>query len=261
MLVDGNLPEEQTRRLARNIYRASRGIQDMLQQLLNVSRGKSDACEMCSLREVIEAAWATVAPAADAREIELEMGVPDHLECPMERARIERVFSNLFENAIDAMRYGGKVVIRSEADHERVLVRVDDNGPGISPAVRALFRNVLAFAADHQRDLAFIVELFGDLRTDQLLSAADHRIGRPVKHARIFRRFGEVVVAFAVLIIDADAENFLRRRKRWQKLDFGKRHVRPHAGNSGQGSAPASTRRWTSSARRAPRSVTSRCPR
>ena len=62
MLVDSNLPEEQTRRLARNIYRASRGIQDMLQQLLDVSRGRSGGGEMCSLSEVIAAAWAS-APA------------------------------------------------------------------------------------------------------------------------------------------------------------------------------------------------------
>jgi signal transduction histidine kinase len=137
MLMDSNLPEEQTRRLARNIYRASRGIQDMLQQLLNAARGKSDASEMCSVRDVIGAAWETVAPAADARMIELEMDVPDNVECLMERARIERVFSNLFENAIDAMRSGGKVLIRSQTDHDNVLVRVDDTGPGISAAVRA----------------------------------------------------------------------------------------------------------------------------
>lgn len=137
MLVDSNLPEEQTRRLARNIYRASRGIQDMLQQLLDAARGKSDATEICSLHEVIEAAWSTVAPAADARAIELKTTVPDNLECPMERARIERVFSNLFENAIDAMRSGGEILIGSQADHDNILLRVDDTGPGISPAVRA----------------------------------------------------------------------------------------------------------------------------
>lgn len=136
MLVDSNLPEEQTRRLAKNIYRASRGIQDMLQQLLNVVRGRSDASEMCSLREVISAAWDTVAPAADTRQVELIAEVPDELACPMERARMERVFSNLFENAIDAMRSGGKVAIRSIVDGESILVWVEDNGPGISPAVR-----------------------------------------------------------------------------------------------------------------------------
>ena len=137
MLVDSNLPAEQTRRLARNIYRASRGIQDMLQQLLNVARGKSDAGEMCSLHEVIAAAWATVAPSADARGVELITANPGHLECPMERARIERVFSNLFENAIDAMHHGGAITVQSSADHDSILVRVEDTGPGISPAVRA----------------------------------------------------------------------------------------------------------------------------
>ena len=137
MLMDSNLPEEQTRRLARNIYRASRGIQDMLQQLLNVARGKSDTSEMCSLSEVIEAAWTAVAPAADARGIELIAKTPNHLECPMERARIERVFSNLFENAIDAMRSGGSIRIESSADDDNILVRLEDTGPGISPELRA----------------------------------------------------------------------------------------------------------------------------
>ena len=136
MLVDSHLPEEQTKRLAKNIYRASRGIQDMLQQLLNVVRGKADATEMCSLSEVISAAWDTVASSADARRVELLTEVPAELECPMERARMERVFSNLFENAIDAMGSGGRVAIRSQVDGDNILVRVEDTGPGIHPALR-----------------------------------------------------------------------------------------------------------------------------
>jgi signal transduction histidine kinase len=136
MLVDSRLPEEQTRRLAKNIYRASRGIQDMLQQLLNVARGKSDAGEMCALREVVSAAWATVSPTAEARKVQLVDEVALDIECPMERARMERVFANLFENAIDAMRSGGRISIRSQADKDSIVVRVEDTGPGISPAVR-----------------------------------------------------------------------------------------------------------------------------
>ena len=66
MMMDSDMPEEMTRRLARNIYRASRGIQDMLQELLDVVRGTSSGSELCSLREVIAAAWNTVAPSADA---------------------------------------------------------------------------------------------------------------------------------------------------------------------------------------------------
>ena len=136
MLVDSHLPEEQTKRLARNIYRASRGMQDMLQELLDASRGKAAAPEICSLEEVVGAAWTTVAPAADARKVELVTEGLDGLECPMERARIERVFSNLFENAIEAMRSGGTVAVRSQTDVNSLLVQVADTGPGIHPGVR-----------------------------------------------------------------------------------------------------------------------------
>ena len=137
MLMDSNLGEEQTKRLARNIYRASRGIQDMLQQLLNVARGTSDLGELCSLSEVVAAAWAVVAPSAEARNIELRAELLDGQECPMARARIERVFANLFENAIEAIRSGGTISVRSKVEEDSLLVEVHDTGPGISPALRA----------------------------------------------------------------------------------------------------------------------------
>jgi signal transduction histidine kinase len=136
MMMDGNLSAEMTGRLARNIYRASRGIQDMLQELLDVVRGKSTGSEMCSVREVIGAAWNTVAPSAESGRIDLSLSVPESLECPMERARMERVFANLFENAIEAIRSGGTISIQGELDGESVVVRVEDTGPGINAALR-----------------------------------------------------------------------------------------------------------------------------
>ena len=108
----------------------------MLQQLLNVARGTSDSSELCSLSEVIAAAWAVVAPSAEARHIELRTELLDGLECPMERARMERVFSNLFENAIEAIRSGGTISVRSKAEGDSLVVEVHDTGPGISPALR-----------------------------------------------------------------------------------------------------------------------------
>jgi signal transduction histidine kinase len=50
----------------------------------------------------------------------------------MERARMERVFANLFENAIEAMRSGGSISIQGEAEGDNIMVRVEDTGPGIS---------------------------------------------------------------------------------------------------------------------------------
>jgi len=146
MLVDTNLEKLQVQRLANNIYRASRGIQDMLQQLLNVARGRSGVAEMCPVREVVGAAWSAVASDAGARKIALVSAIPDGLECPMERARMERVFLNLFENALEVMRGGGSVEVSAHSDDEAVLIAVKDTGPGIRPEVRGrLFQPFVTF--------------------------------------------------------------------------------------------------------------------
>ena len=45
MLVDSELTPAQMKRLAGNIYRSSRRIQELLQDLLNTSRGKVEKAE------------------------------------------------------------------------------------------------------------------------------------------------------------------------------------------------------------------------
>src|SRR5258707_11910185 len=62
MLVDTDLAPAQMKRLAANIYRASRRIQELLQDLVNVGRGKSCAAETCRLRDVAAAACESLAP-------------------------------------------------------------------------------------------------------------------------------------------------------------------------------------------------------
>jgi signal transduction histidine kinase len=146
MLFDSNLPAHQVRRLATNIYRASRGIQEMLQQLLNVSRGRSGIAEMCSIRDVVAAAWSALESEADAQHVRLITDVPDAVECPMERARMERVFRNLLENAVEVMPSGGTVRIEVHSEQDTVLIAVKDTGPGIRPEVRPrLFQPFVTF--------------------------------------------------------------------------------------------------------------------
>jgi len=146
MLFDSTLPMPQVKRLATNIYRASRGIQDMLQQLLNVSPGRNGVAEACVVREVVAAAWSGIEVHAQARRVTLISDIPETLECPMERARMERVFLNLFENAVEVMRGGGSVHLRAHSDESSVLIVVNDTGPGIRPEVRGrLFQPFVTF--------------------------------------------------------------------------------------------------------------------
>jgi signal transduction histidine kinase len=137
MLVDTDLPPSHVKRLAGNIYRASRRIQELLQDLLNVSRGKSGAPEVCRLREVALAACDSLAAMAGAQNVTIELAIPPEIEVPVERSRIERAFVNLIANALDAMPGGGKVRISAEPEDGAAVVHVEDNGPGIPPEIRS----------------------------------------------------------------------------------------------------------------------------
>jgi signal transduction histidine kinase len=137
MLVDADLPPMHVKRLAGNIYRASRRIQELLQDLLNVSRGKTRAPEACRLREVASAACDSLAGLADSQGVSLSNSIPGEIELPLERSRMERAFVNLIANAVEAMPEGGEVRISARMDGDTVVVKVEDTGPGIAPEIRA----------------------------------------------------------------------------------------------------------------------------
>jgi signal transduction histidine kinase len=137
MLVDADLPPAHVKRLAGNIYRSSRRIQELLQDLLNVSRGKRRPPELCRLREVASAAADSLAAAAEAQGVTVALEIPPEIEVPLERSRMERAFVNLIGNALEAMPDGGAVRISAEVEDGSVLIHVEDNGPGIAPEIRS----------------------------------------------------------------------------------------------------------------------------
>jgi len=136
IMVDSEIAPPQLKRLAGNIYRASRRIQELLQDLVNVGRGKTEGAEMCRLSEVAAAARDSLAPAAEGQSVRVTIDIPNSIELPLERARVERVFVNLIDNAIEAMPEGGTVQISASLSPDGVIIEVADTGPGISPEIR-----------------------------------------------------------------------------------------------------------------------------
>jgi signal transduction histidine kinase len=136
MLVDGNLSPQQVQRLAGNIYRSSRSMQQLLQELVDSGRGKSGGSEVCRLHDIVSAAYEVYAAAADTQSVEVEINVPPEIELPLERARMERVFLNLIDNSLGMMPAGGRLQISAELSQGSVLVKVQDSGPGIAPQIR-----------------------------------------------------------------------------------------------------------------------------
>jgi len=109
----------------------------LVDQLLDLSRLQAGAAEprpdWCSIDEVVRGAIENLG-GESATPIEIDIPA----ELPLVRAdaaQLERVFVNLLENA---RRYsaGQPVRIRAEVVGDRLVARVVDRGPGLSPAQR-----------------------------------------------------------------------------------------------------------------------------
>jgi len=136
MLVDGNLPADQTCRIAQAIYRASHRLQELLRDLLNVSRERRTEPEVCRLRELVEAAAESVA--ARPGHLAIDISIDPELEVTAYPIRTERVFVNLLSNSAEAMSSGGSVFMTARLTSSSVDVYVKDTGPGIPAEMRGV---------------------------------------------------------------------------------------------------------------------------
>jgi signal transduction histidine kinase len=136
MLAYSELSHQQVQRLARNMYRASQHIQELLQDLLEVGRGKTGQRERCDLHEIVAGVVDSLNPAAEAQSVRLVVDIPEGLELLLDARPIKRVFANLIGNALEAMPEGGTITVSAVAEPGSVLVKVHDTGPGIAPEIR-----------------------------------------------------------------------------------------------------------------------------
>jgi signal transduction histidine kinase len=137
MLLYSQLSEAQIHRLAGNMFGASQSIRELLQDLLDVGRGKAGEVRLCDLREIAGAVAGSLESAAAAQQVRIVLEMPEGLELPLDRRRIERVFLNLMGNALEAMPAGGAIAVSAAAEPDSVVVTVSDTGPGIAPEIRS----------------------------------------------------------------------------------------------------------------------------
>lgn len=136
LLVDSeDLPPQQTKRLATNIYSASRRLLAMLQEMSDaVKQNKPLEKEPCRVVEVVQAAVDAQSPLA--QHVQFELAIPGDLESTLDRTRMERVFVNLIGNAIEMMPQGGRIQISGQRADRELVIRVADDGPGVAPEIR-----------------------------------------------------------------------------------------------------------------------------
>lgn len=86
------------------------------------------------VRPLLEECLEQARPAAQSREVALELDAPAGARALCDRARIARVLAALLEHAVRAAPAGSRVTLGAEPVPEGIRLAVRDQGPGIPPA-------------------------------------------------------------------------------------------------------------------------------
>jgi CheY-like chemotaxis protein/anti-sigma regulatory factor (Ser/Thr protein kinase) len=86
------------------------------------------------LRKVIDAAFDSIRPAAEAKAIGFDTAMPAN-QCLVlgDQHRLQQIFWNLFSNAVKFTPKGGQVKVSVDGADSRVRISVSDTGIGINP--------------------------------------------------------------------------------------------------------------------------------
>jgi two-component system sensor histidine kinase KdpD len=125
---------EQRHELAEVIRGETDRLTNLVDDLLDLSRLESGTAtphrEPCSIDEVVDAVTHSPALRNEKIDVQLPADLPAVLADP---GQLERVLTNLLENAVRHTSNGTGVAVRANASGERVHIRVTDHGPGIAP--------------------------------------------------------------------------------------------------------------------------------
>lgn len=120
------------------VRRQSEQMRLLLDDLLDVSRVTQNKIVLrrqdCSLADVISEAMDTVQPIVAAREQRIEAtGLDTTIRVDGDPARLQQVVINLLKNASKYSPSGSAIVLRLSCESGQAVVRVKDNGVGITP--------------------------------------------------------------------------------------------------------------------------------
>jgi signal transduction histidine kinase len=140
-------------KITQNIARSAASLQNRLTELLNLSRNKDEVFGVTKkefdfaklAREVTD----EISSLVQEKKLTLKVEVPASAHINADEQRVEQVLLNLLSNAIKCTPRGGQIVLRADSEDNRLIVRVQDTGPGISSEEKQkLFRPYYHLSTD-----------------------------------------------------------------------------------------------------------------
>jgi C4-dicarboxylate-specific signal transduction histidine kinase len=111
-------------------------IDEIVRSLLELGRPSRGAAQPVDVRTAIDSAVRLVSAGREFAQVKVVVDAPASLWLRAETGPLSQVLINLLLNAAQAMEQGGVVTVRALEQGGRGLICVEDQGPGLSPAVR-----------------------------------------------------------------------------------------------------------------------------
>jgi signal transduction histidine kinase len=113
-----------------------RRVQKIVRQLLEFSQQHEPELSPTGVHDIIERVLVLTNHVFIAHHIRLEKHfLPDLPPLMVDRHMLEQVFMNLILNAVQALREGGSITIRTKVSEERCAIQIEDTGCGIPTSV------------------------------------------------------------------------------------------------------------------------------
>jgi two-component system NtrC family sensor kinase len=140
-LLEEQIPngDAETKGLFRAIGKEVERLSALSQQYLSFARRREPLRELEDVGQIALEAAEFVRPELKQKGVELALEVePDLPAVPCDESQLKQALFNLLRNAREAMPSGGTIRLGVHRDGEQAIaVTVDDEGPGIDPAVQA----------------------------------------------------------------------------------------------------------------------------
>jgi signal transduction histidine kinase len=161
LAAEEDVPAEQRLEAKNQICRQVARMTNMVNELLEFTRGTAREVVLrpANYREFVGTALADLIPEATAKSVRIVCEAPPPgLILEIDAERLQHVFSNLINNAIDMMPDGGAVTLRFTIREDEVVTEIEDTGPGLAPEIRAkLFQPFATHGKKHGTGLGLSI--------------------------------------------------------------------------------------------------------
>lgn len=160
LLEEGSLSKSDRQEFVKVITESTNRITDMVQDLLDFSRGQERSLQWgtLSLSDFLQDFAALVRRDFERSPVAFQWTVVQDAVVNLDVRKMQRVLINMVSNARDAMENGGQIRVEADVQAGQAILRVIDNGPGIPEEIRdRLFQPFVTYGKPHGTGLGLTI--------------------------------------------------------------------------------------------------------